>query len=51
LAEGLRRWILDSASLRRSQQAAWDLAREKFCWDIEQKKWLPKLELNSIVTV
>ncbi len=44
LAEGLRNWLSDRTSLRAAQQAAWDAAREKYCWDIEQKKFLQELE-------
>jgi glycosyltransferase involved in cell wall biosynthesis len=47
LAEGLQRWIDNPSELRRSQQAAWDTARNRFCWDIEQKKWLDLLESTS----
>lgn len=40
LREILECWIKDRAKLRRAQQAAWDAARFRFCWDIEQKKFL-----------
>lgn len=38
LAEGLRLWLDKREALRVAQQAAWDLARERFCWDIEKQK-------------
>ena len=47
LAEGLRPWIADRAALRNSQQAAWEVARGRFCWDIEQQKWLSRLDAKS----
>ena len=40
LAQRLRPWIQNRDALRISQQAAWDLAREKCCWDVEQTKFL-----------
>lgn len=44
LREILESWIKDRAKLRRAQQAAWDAARSRFCWDIEQKKFLEVLD-------
>jgi glycosyltransferase involved in cell wall biosynthesis len=44
LAEGLRKWILDRAALRRAQQTSWEAARQKFCWDIEKEKFLSALQ-------
>jgi glycosyltransferase involved in cell wall biosynthesis len=41
LAQGLSRWLKDQAALRAAQQAAWDVARREFCWDVEQEKLLP----------
>lgn len=40
LAEGLRSWIRDRQSLRAAQQASWDAARARFCWDREREKFL-----------
>ena len=40
LAAGLRRWIEDHNTLRRVQQASWDAARTRFCWDREKDKLL-----------
>jgi glycosyltransferase involved in cell wall biosynthesis len=47
LAEGLRRWLRDSGALKRSQQVAWEVARGRFCWDMEQQKWLARLVAKS----
>jgi glycosyltransferase involved in cell wall biosynthesis len=44
LADGLRQWLADRACLRAAQQAAWDAARSRFCWDVEQREWLALLE-------
>ncbi len=38
LAEGLRLWLNRRNTLLAAQQAAWNLARERFCWDIEKQK-------------
>lgn len=43
LAAGVRHWHLDRAALRQAQQAAWDAARARFCWDIEKEKFLSLL--------
>lgn len=43
LAEGLRRWIDDRDALRVSQQASWDAARNRFCWDVEKEEFLRAL--------
>ncbi|HYP39880.1 MAG TPA: glycosyltransferase, partial [Chloroflexia bacterium] len=40
LAAGLRRWKGDTQGLGVAQQAAWDAARQRFCWDIEQRAFL-----------
>ena len=37
LADGLREWIADRDALRAAQQSAWDAARRRFCWDVEQE--------------
>lgn len=47
LAEGLRRWLNDRNALRAAQQSAWDAARSRFSWDIEQRKWLARLDSTS----
>jgi len=47
LAEGLRHWSVDACALRAAQQAAWDAAREDFCWDIEQEKLFATLGLDN----
>jgi hypothetical protein len=36
----LQHWISHPEHLRRAQQAAWDVARLKFCWDVECAKFL-----------
>jgi glycosyltransferase involved in cell wall biosynthesis len=43
LADGLRRWIDNRDELKASQQAAWEWARRRFCWDIEAAKLVPAL--------
>jgi glycosyltransferase involved in cell wall biosynthesis len=43
LAEGLRRWLDDRVALRDAQQAAWDAARRRFCWDVEKTKFFEAL--------
>lgn len=40
LAEGLLDWVRDRQALRAAQQAAWDAARDRFCWDRECEKFL-----------
>jgi glycosyltransferase involved in cell wall biosynthesis len=40
LADKLSRWILDRRALVGAQQAAWNAARARFCWGIEQAKFL-----------
>jgi glycosyltransferase involved in cell wall biosynthesis len=43
LAAGLRRWQEDTQARLAAQQAAWDAARQRFCWDIEQLAFLRAL--------
>jgi glycosyltransferase involved in cell wall biosynthesis len=43
LAAGLRRLIQNREALTAAQQAAWETARSRFCWDIEERKWLELL--------
>lgn len=40
-------WIRDPVNLRNAQQAAWDAARSRFCWDVEQRKFLTLLDKFS----
>ena len=47
LANGLEQWILDRERLRTAQQAAWLLARDEFCWDLESRKLLHIMEQVS----
>jgi glycosyltransferase involved in cell wall biosynthesis len=46
LSRGLQHWIDDTNALRLAQQAAWDAARNRFCWDIEREKFFKALSLN-----
>lgn len=43
----LEDWIRDRKKLREAQQAAWDAARSRFCWDIEQKTFLQLLSRSA----
>jgi glycosyltransferase involved in cell wall biosynthesis len=43
LAEKLRNWINNPGLLLTAKQAAWDAARSKFCWDVEERKFLQLL--------
>jgi glycosyltransferase involved in cell wall biosynthesis len=40
LANRIERWLHDPEALQAAQQSAWDLARERFCWDREAQKFL-----------
>ena len=40
LTSGLLRWLQDRQALRAAQQAAWNAARARFCWDLECEKFL-----------
>ena len=40
LAEKLGNWIDRPSLLLEAKQAAWDVARSKFCWDVEETKFL-----------
>jgi glycosyltransferase involved in cell wall biosynthesis len=44
LAEQFRRWRDDRASLLAAQRAAWQAARERYCWDLEKAKYLALFE-------
>ena len=43
LAEKLANWINNPGLLFAAKQAAWDIARLKFCWDVEETKFLQLL--------
>jgi glycosyltransferase involved in cell wall biosynthesis len=43
LASGLRLWQKDIQARRAAQQAAWDAARQRFCWNLEERKYLEVL--------
>lgn len=47
LRAALESWIRDREKLRQAQQAAWDAARSRFCWDIEQHKFLELLNRSA----
>lgn len=40
LAEKIGNWIDNPGSLLEAKQAAWDVARSRFCWDVEEAKFL-----------
>jgi glycosyltransferase involved in cell wall biosynthesis len=44
LAAQLRRWRDDRNRLRAAQSAAWQAARDRFCWDVEKSRYLELLE-------
>ncbi|HSE20832.1 MAG TPA: hypothetical protein VLB68_04215 [Pyrinomonadaceae bacterium] len=46
LAEGLKRFAVDREALREAQIESWRVARERFCWDVEQEKLLCVLNEN-----
>jgi len=47
LADALNVWLADHDALRSAQEAAWDVARRRFCWDIEKDKFLSVLQSVS----
>jgi glycosyltransferase involved in cell wall biosynthesis len=47
LADALRLWLKDRRALLAAQQAAWDAARARFCWDIEKEAFLQLLDQKS----
>lgn len=49
LAEKLRRWTADRSALVAAQQSAWDIARARFSWEIEQAKLLQLLGIQENV--
>lgn len=44
LTRRLGEWVENRQRLRAAQQAAWDAARARFCWDIEKQKFLRLFE-------
>jgi len=40
LRQILEHWLTHPEQLRQAQRAAWDAARQKFCWDLECAKFL-----------
>jgi glycosyltransferase involved in cell wall biosynthesis len=46
LRAALKGWIGARAKLGRMQQAAWEAARARFCWEVEQRKLLDLLETS-----
>ena len=40
LAEGLLNWVRHAETLRTSQQASWNAAHRRFCWERERQKFL-----------
>jgi glycosyltransferase involved in cell wall biosynthesis len=48
LAAGLKRFARDREALREAQIESWKVAREKFCWDVEQEKFLGLLNENPL---
>lgn len=47
LAAALRRWRDDRQALRKAQEAAWQAARDWFCWEHESRKFLHLLGLST----
>ena len=47
LADGLQTWLGDRNALRVAQQASWEAARDRYCWDIEQKALLRILNVSK----
>jgi glycosyltransferase involved in cell wall biosynthesis len=47
LAGGLRTLARNREALRTAQIESWDVAREKFCWDVEQEKLLSVLNKST----
>jgi len=43
LASKLQIWCDQRTILRQTQQAAWEIARNRFCWDVEKRKLLTVL--------
>jgi glycosyltransferase involved in cell wall biosynthesis len=51
LADALRPWLNDRQALLNVQQAAWNAARKRFCWDIEREAFLQLLEQKKSARV
>jgi glycosyltransferase involved in cell wall biosynthesis len=49
LADKLSRWALDRRALVGAQQAAWNAARSRFCWEIERAKFLQLVDTEQNV--
>jgi glycosyltransferase involved in cell wall biosynthesis len=49
LADNLSRWAVNRGALLAAQQAAWNAARNRFCWEIEQAKFLQMLGIENSV--
>jgi len=47
LADKLSRWAVDRRALVGAQQAAWNAARARFCWEIEQAKFLQLVDTEK----
>ena len=47
LAASLLDWVCDRQSLRAAQQASWNAARTRFCWDRERERFLALFETPS----
>jgi glycosyltransferase involved in cell wall biosynthesis len=43
----LETWLKDRAGLRQAQCAAWEAARSRFCWDVEQAKLVQLLGISN----
>jgi glycosyltransferase involved in cell wall biosynthesis len=48
LRAALEIWIGDRQKLRQTQQASWDAARVRFCWELEQRKFLDLFERSTL---
>jgi glycosyltransferase involved in cell wall biosynthesis len=42
----LHAWIKDRAKLREAQKGAWHAARTRFCWEVEQAKFIRQIKLT-----
>lgn len=47
LAAGLRVWRDDREKLTAVRRTAWELARKRYCWDIEQEKFFAAVGING----
>jgi glycosyltransferase involved in cell wall biosynthesis len=46
MREALEYWIRDREKLLQAQQTAWQAARSRFCWEVEQAKLLQLLDIR-----